>query len=1154
MVELFGVSMNAIMAVLLTIFLGTMAVVAALAWRNRIMVKLGLRNIPRRPGQTVLIIIGVMLSTVIIAAAFGTGDTLSFSIRNEAIKSLGTIDEVIIPARADSEDTFGTTPYIPYERFQQLRLEIAGVEIIDGIMPVIDEAVPAINPRTSLSEGNLRVVGVDPALMAGFGTFTLTTGADVHLENLANNEVYITDRAANELDAIPGDELRIFLGIEPLSVRVKGVINHNGLAGRDPTLLIPLERAQSMLNRAGQINIIAISNRGDALAGAELSRDVAQELRVIFNNRDVASRLKVLLSQEQVLGALKKEEESLSGDARDDSSRLREELQGSELSDELISLLADQDVIVLVMDVLEQEELQEVEREATTLFQDLAEFHVLEFKRLALNEADEAGSFVTTFFMTMGLFSVVVGILLIFLIFVMLASARRSEMGMARAVGAKRRHIVQMFVFEGTAYSLASAAIGVMLGLAVSALMVTVINRIFSGFDETEGFQLTPQFGMRIIVVSYCLGMTITFATVAVSAYRVSRLNIVAAIRGLPSPATVPTTSWRYLLITPLQALLLPLRLAWGSVLSLVTLHPLRALAYLLRIPKATVSVPIAINKSMFQVLGRFFMQGWLAFILGLLLTHLGANVWERDSPFSAGVSLIIVGAGLMIRTGLRRTSMRADMRDRIAFTFTGLVMLAFWVLPVSVVKSLVGELEGDFDMMFVSGIFMVAAAVWTVMYNTDLLLRALSFVAGPIGKLRPVLVTAVAYPMSAKFRTGLTLAMFALVIFTLMVMSVLTETFGTQFSDAETVTGGWDIEGAVNPITPIRDIRTSISDGSSTGIEDFEAIGGYTWVGIQARQIGAEQQRWESLGVRAADDDFLSFSGYEFKLIAEDYGSTSEDVWQALRDDPTLAVVGGDVVQTRLGSNEDWRGGFLESVYYDDEKMSPAVIEVREPLTSEIFRLTVIGVLDREHEAPWTLLTSKSILDNALPFPVPITHFRFKVADGVDTDQVAKDLESSFLQNGMETVVLEEELKKEAAAGRAFFRLFIGFMALGLVVGIAALGVVSTRAVVERRQQIGVLRAIGYRRGMIQLSFLMESSFVSLLGIAIGATLGITLGYQAYTDIREEEAIGTIRFAVPWVQVGVILGLTYVFSLLATFLPARQASRIYPAEALRYE
>ena len=53
--------------------------------------------------------------------------------------------------------------------------------------------------------------------------------------------------------------------------------------------------------------------------------------------------------------------------------------------------------------------------------------------------------------------------------------------------------------------------------------------------------------------------------------------------------------------------------------------------------------------------------------------------------------------------------------------------------------------------------------------------------------------------------------------------------------------------------------------------------------------------------------------------------------------------------------------------------------------------------------------------------------------------------------------------------------------MGLGLVVGVAALGVISARAVVERRQQIGVLRAIGFRRRMVQAAFLLESSFIAL-------------------------------------------------------------------------
>ena len=58
-------------------------------------------------------------------------------------------------------------------------------------------------------------------------------------------------------------------------------------------------------------------------------------------------------------------------------------------------------------------------------------------------------------FTTFGSFSIAAGILLIFLIFVMLAAERRGELGIARAVGTRRGHLVQMFVFEGLAYDLA---------------------------------------------------------------------------------------------------------------------------------------------------------------------------------------------------------------------------------------------------------------------------------------------------------------------------------------------------------------------------------------------------------------------------------------------------------------------------------------------------------------------------------------------------------------------------------------------------------------------------------------------------------------------------------------------------------------------------
>ncbi|MCI0789319.1 MAG: hypothetical protein J4N88_07040, partial [Chloroflexi bacterium] len=84
MEELFGVSMDIIMAVLLAVFLPVIAVVAFMAWRNPVMLKLGLRNIPRRKSQTALIIVGIMMSTLIMAAAFGTGDSITYSIRKNA--------------------------------------------------------------------------------------------------------------------------------------------------------------------------------------------------------------------------------------------------------------------------------------------------------------------------------------------------------------------------------------------------------------------------------------------------------------------------------------------------------------------------------------------------------------------------------------------------------------------------------------------------------------------------------------------------------------------------------------------------------------------------------------------------------------------------------------------------------------------------------------------------------------------------------------------------------------------------------------------------------------------------------------------------------------------------------------------------------------
>jgi len=1157
MEELFGLSMDIIMYVLLAAFLPVIAGVAVMAWRNRVMLKLGLRNIPRRKSQTALIIVGIMISTLIMAAAFGTGDSITFSIRKNAIDALGTIDEIIVSARADESDTIGSFNYFPLQRYEQLKVELADFERIDGLAPGIGEFAPTINNRTQLSEGQMQITGVDPNSMEGFGRFNLIGGQEIRLENLGPKDAFINQEAADELDAVVGDELVTFVAGSSVAFTVQGVVDSGGLAGQGSTLLVRLDRAQEMFGRDGMINSMAVSNLGGVFAGAEVSDDVTDSLRVLFADRAIATQLQTLLNRMEVLKQIELLRPTLGEELAGDLGLLAEGLGELSMTDDFIGALADEDVQEEALNALNNAGLTEVESQASTLFAGLAEFRVLDVKKQVLDQADQAGSGVTSIFIIMGLFSIMVGVLLIFLIFVMLAAARRAEMGMARAVGAKRRHLVQMFIFEGTAYSVVSGAVGVVLGLGASSIIVFMVNRIFQsgGSGAPDNFTMFAHFELRSAIVAYCLGMVITLATVGISAYRVSRLNIVAAVRGLPPPIQTSETPFRTRLLAPLRAFSTPVSLGGSALWALVRLDISRGIGLLLRAVWAGLTSPLAFFGAVFQALWVPMSHGWLTVVVGALLTWLGTTS-DEAAPLRIGVTLVIIGVGLSIRTLVHRTGLQADIGDRIAYTFMGVVNLAFWVIPFRALRSIFGEIDGGIEMFFISGIAMVAAAVWTVMYNADLLLKVLTFVTGPFGQLRPVLVTAVAYPMSAKFRTGLTLAMFALVIFTLIVMSILTEAFSAAVGDSERVAGGWDIQATVNFNTPIEDIRLAIDEKPSLNNVDIPSIGGYTTIPVETRQVGADEQRWQFYAVRAADDQFLREAGANLKMFDTEYGDTQEDIWNAVRADSNLVVVDSLVVPSRQGFANDELPFELEGIFYEDTEMEAIDIEVREPRTGQVIPLKVIGVLDRLTDAFGELgigmLASREELDEAIPFRIPTTTYRFKAAEGVDVAQLSKDLESAFRENGMESDVLSELVDDIAEANRAFNYLFTSFMGLGLLVGIASLGVVSLRAVVERRQQIGVLRAIGYRRRMVQLSFLTESSFVVLMGTAIGVGLGTIISWNIVRDIQEE--VETVRFAIPWIQIGIIVAIAYVFSLATTFLPARQASRIYPAEALRYE
>ncbi|MCB0135414.1 MAG: ABC transporter permease, partial [Caldilineaceae bacterium] len=215
--------------------------------------------------------------------------------------------------------------------------------------------------------------------------------------------------------------------------------------------------------------------------------------------------------------------------------------------------------------------------------------------------------------------------------------------------------------------------------------------------------------------------------------------------------------------------------------------------------------------------------------------------------------------------------------------------------------------------------------------------------------------------------------------------------------------------------------------------------------------------------------------------------------------------------------------------------------------------RVQVIGVLaENTNLVESTLVGSEAALSRLRSVPVAGDSIYVKVAPGQDARVVAGEIERAFVSSGLDAAVLAERFAQRQRLTGGALQLLQGFMALGLLVGIAALGVISTRSVYERRQQVGMLRALGYQKGMVALSFLIESSFVSITGLVIGALTGMVLGDNLVLAFFPQ--IGESAVSTPWLQIVLIVLAAYLFSLLTTIAPAWQASRIYPADALRYE
>jgi ABC-type antimicrobial peptide transport system permease subunit len=124
-----------------------------------------------------------------------------------------------------------------------------------------------------------------------------------------------------------------------------------------------------------------------------------------------------------------------------------------------------------------------------------------------------------------------------------------------------------------------------------------------------------------------------------------------------------------------------------------------------------------------------------------------------------------------------------------------------------------------------------------------------------------------------------------------------------------------------------------------------------------------------------------------------------------------------------------------------------------------------------------------------------------------------------------------------------SFLQIYVTF---GLVIGAVGMGVISVRNVSERKREIGMMRAIGFSRKEVVLSVLFELVVLGIIGLAIGVINGLLISV-GFANMQG------VTLVIPWQEIGVYLSIIVFIAIGSGSIPALVASRIPPAEALRY-
>jgi putative ABC transport system permease protein len=524
---------------------------------------------------------------------------------------------------------------------------------------------------------------------------------------------------------------------------------------------------------------------------------------------------------------------------------------------------------------------------------------------------------------------------------------------------------------------------------------------------------------------------------------------------------------------------------------------------------------------------------------LGAALFALGALLYATTHAGTSDESYPIVGGALAI-VGLALVASRF-VRNRLAFSAAGAALLV-WAGDEGLHSTLFGTSHGGgIFVVFTVGVILVVGALLLFAFNAASVAEGLLRLAGGRRRTAPVARIALSYPTRRTSRTTISLAIFALVIFVLVAIATTGSTLDASLNNTlKEQSGGYTFVAYSARSIPN---LPSLVAGNATVAPYFDQVVPLATAGVFVNVSGFARNPYSDSVYSAPAGAPPASNFYDtnhFSFSSTQGGMSAGQVMNELETAPGVAIV--DQSYSPVTSNLGAGAG------PGHPKVGVGgTLLLTNPANGHQSNVTVIGIMTQS-------LVSGVFVSPPTATALGVTQdqvFFLSLTPGQPATRAAQVAKSAFFSYGLVVLDIADILASSIAPTEGIIGLLQVFVGLGLAVGIAALGIVALRAVVERRREIGMLRANGFTRRMVLRAFLLEYAFVTLVGISIGTALGLLVVWNL-TQGASATSVGVTVFTVPWTNLGLILGAAFGLSMLAVAEPALRAARMPPAEAVR--